>query len=549
MSQWNLADCLDCIATIRADEEALVQGRRVISWRQLERRARNLAAWMLEQGATHQGKVAIYTYNHPAYMETVYAAFKAALVPVNVNYRYREEELRYLLDNADAEIVVVHQDFVALLASVLGGLPRIKGVLVVTDGASGTTASGTAASGTAVDLPASARDYEAVAETDRPQPAASRSGDDLMLLYTGGTTGMPKGVMWRQDDLYYRFAAGGLGQPPADMTALEAYVQAPPMRLRTLIGPPLMHGTGWFTAMIAWLSGGTVIMLDDPKRFEAAQLWETVERTKPTAITIVGDSFAKPMLHALQAAGRPYDLSSVAMIASSGVMWSQEVKAELLEYHSGMMLIDAFSSSEAIGMGMSVTTKGATNSTAKFQLSEKTRLFDEQLRPLETRPGVKGLVGVGGAQPIGYYKDPDKSARTFVQTDSGRFSVPGDWAVVNDDGITLTVLGRGSVCINTGGEKVFPEEVEEVIKRHPGVKDVVVVGVPDERWGEAITAVVSTNGTPVDPEALKAFVKQRLAAYKAPKHIVLVDDVYRSPAGKADFKRTKQVAMERLGIR
>ena len=541
MSQWNLADCLDRIAAIRADEEALIQGQRVISWRQLECRARNLAAWMLGQGATHQAKVAIYTYNHPAYMETVYAAFKSALVPVNVNYRYREEELRYLLDNADAEIVVVHQDFAALLAGVLDGLPRIKGVLVVTDS--------DGANGTVPNLPVAACDYEAVAETDRSQPAVARSGDDLMLLYTGGTTGMPKGVMWRQDDLYYRFAAGGLGQPPADMAALEAYVQAPPMRLRTLIGPPLMHGTGWFTAMIAWLSGGTVIMLDDPKRFEAAQLWETVERTKPTAITIVGDSFAKPMLQALQTAGRSYDLASVAMIASSGVMWSQEVKAGLLEYHSGMMLIDAFSSSEAIGMGMSVTTKGGTNSTAKFQLSEKTRLFDEQLRPLGIKPGVKGLVGVGGAQPIGYYKDPEKSARTFVGTDSGRFSVPGDWAVVNDDGVTLTVLGRGSVCINTGGEKVFPEEVEEVIKRHPGVKDAVVVGVPDERWGEAITAVVSTNGTTVDPQALKAFVKDHLAAYKAPKHVVLVDEVYRSPAGKADFKRTKQLAMERLGIR
>ena len=540
MNQWNLADCLDRIAAIRGDEEALVQGERVVSWRQLERRARNLASWMLEQGATHQGKVAIYTYNHPAYMETVYAAFKAALVPVNVNYRYREEELRYLLDNADAEIVVVHQDFLALLANVLNALPQIKGVLVVTDGDREIAP---------VPLPVAAASYEVVAETDRPQPAAQRSGEDLMLLYTGGTTGMPKGVMWRQDDLYYRFAAGGLGQPPSDMAALEAYVQAPPMRLRTLIGPPLMHGTGWFTAMIAWLSGGAVIMLDDPKRFDAGQLWETVDQTKATVITIVGDSFAKPMLHALQTADRPYDLSSVTMIASSGVMWSHEVKQGLLEHHSGMMLIDAFSSSEAVGMGMSVTTKGGASSTAKFQLSDKTRLFDEQLRPLDIKPGVKGLVGVGGAQPIGYYKDPEKSARTFVQTDVGRFAVPGDWAVVNDDGFTLTVLGRGSVCINTGGEKVFPEEVEEVIKRHPGVKDTVVVGVPDERWGEAITAVVSTNGTAVDPESVKAFVKEHLAGYKAPKHVILVDEVYRSPSGKADFKRTKQVAMERLGIR
>jgi acyl-CoA synthetase (AMP-forming)/AMP-acid ligase II len=460
MSQWNLAECLDRIAVIRGDEEALVQGARRISWRQLERRARNLAAWMLGQGAARQSKVAIYTYNHPAYMEAVYAAFKAALVPVNVNYRYREEELHYLLDNADAEIVVVHQDFVPMLTSVRGALPLIKGVLVVTDGDTGRAA----------DLPRNACDYEAIAETDRRAPAVPGSGEDMMFLYTGGTTGMPKGVMWRQDDLYYRFAAGGMGQPPADMAALEEYVKAPPISLRTLIGPPLMHGTGWFTAMIAWMSGGTVIMLDDPKRFEAAQLWEVVDRTKPTVITIVGDPFAKPMLRALEESKRPFDLSSVAMIASSGVMWSQETKQGLLKHNPNMMLVDAFSSSEAVGMGLSITTKDGEVSTGNFQLTDKTRLFDEQLRPVEIKPGVRGLVGVGGSQPVGYYKDPEKSARTFVQTDSGRFAVPGDWAVVNDDGVTFTLLGRGSVCINTGGEKVFPEEVEEVIKRHPGVK-------------------------------------------------------------------------------
>jgi fatty-acyl-CoA synthase len=309
-----------------------------------------------------------------------------------------------------------------------------------------------------------------------------------------------------------------------------------------------MHGTGWFTAMIAWLTGGAVVMLDDPKKFDAAQLWEVVERTQPTAITIVGDSFAKPMVHALATAPRPYDVSSVRMIASSGVMWSQETKQGLLEHNPHLMLVDAFSSSEAVGMGLSVTTSNGATSTAKFQLTDKTKLFDEQLRLLDIAPGVKGLVGVGGHQPVGYYKDPEKSARTFVETPSGRFSVPGDWAVVNDDGVTLTLLGRGSVCINTGGEKVFPEEVEEVIKRHPGVTDVVVVGVPDEKWGEAITAVVSTSNGHVDPEALKAFVKQRLAAYKAPKHVVCVDEVYRSPSGKADFKRTKQVAIDALRV-
>jgi fatty-acyl-CoA synthase len=536
MSPWNLADCLDEVAVIRQDEVALVQGSRRLGWREVERRARNVAAWMLEQGASPQGKVALYTYNHPAYMEGVWAAMKASLAPVNVNYRYRAEELRYLLENADAEFVIVHEDFAPLLASVRQDLPKLRAALVVRD--PGSSASAEALGGA---------DYEAVAERDRPAPTVARSGDDLLLLYTGGTTGMPKGVMWRQHDLYFRFAGGGLFPPPADLPALRAFVREPPMRLSTLVAPPLMHGTGWFTAMIAWLTGGSVLLLDDPKRFDPADLWGVVTRERPISITIVGDSFARPMVRELADAGARYDLSSLKLIASSGVMWSEATKQALLAANPQLLLIDSFSSSEAVGMGMSVTTAAGVVRTARFQLGANTRLFDESLRPLATAPGVKGLVGVGGPQPVGYYKDEAKTARTFVTVDAARFSIPGDWAVVNEDGATLTLLGRGSVCINTGGEKVFPEEVEEVIKRFEGVRDAVVVGVPDETWGEAITAVVSTRSEALDTEALIDFVKRELAGYKAPKHVVVVDEVYRSPSGKADFKRTREVALAALG--
>jgi fatty-acyl-CoA synthase len=308
-----------------------------------------------------------------------------------------------------------------------------------------------------------------------------------------------------------------------------------------------MHGTGWFTATVAWLVGGAILLLDDPKKFDPADLWRCVERHRATAISIVGDSFANPMLRELRE-GPGYDISSVAMIASSGVIWSEETKRGLLEFNPNLALVDAFSSSEALGMGTSVTTSQGASQTARFQLSDNTRLFDEALRPIDTRPGARGLVGVGGPQPIGYYKDPEKTARTFVEVDGQRFSVPGDWAEVNDDGVTLTLLGRGSVCINTGGEKVFPEEVEEVLKLHPTVKDAVVVGVPDDKWGEAITAVVSSAGGEIDPAGLVAFVKQRLAGYKAPKHVVSVEEVYRSPSGKADFQRTRQEALEALDL-
>ncbi len=538
MAQFNLADCFDIVVGRQPDKEALVQGERRITWSELGHRVRNLAAWMKQRGASHQAKVAVYTYNHPAYMEACYAAMKAALVPVNVNYRYREEEVRYLLDNADAEIVIVHEDFIPLLAKVQSDLPQIRGVLVVSDG------------GTAPDLAqvANAEEYETVATTARPEPEVTRSADDYLFLYTGGTTGMPKGVMWRQGDLYERLAGGGLNPAPETREAYCAYVDNPPLPVRLLIGPPLMHGTGWFTAVVSWLSGGTVIALPNPKKFDPAELWETVQRERATAVTIVGDSFAKPMLQELEQGGKKHDLSSVMLMTSSGVMWSEETKQGLLRHIPQLMMMDAFSSSEALGMGMSITTSAGSTKTGKFQLSPTTRLFDEMLQPLETAPGVKGLVGVGGPQPVGYYKDPEKSARTFVAVEGGRFSVPGDWAVVNDDGVTLSLLGRGSVCINTGGEKVFPEEVEEVVKRYPGIKDTVVVGVPDEKWGEAITAVVSANGTAPDPEALCVFVKEHLAGYKAPKHVVFVDEVYRSPSGKADFKRTRQVAMQALGL-
>jgi acyl-CoA synthetase (AMP-forming)/AMP-acid ligase II len=535
MSEFNLADSLDVVADACGEREALIQGERTLLWRELRTRCDNIAGWMKKCGASHQAKVAVYTYNHTAYMEACYAAMKAALVPVNVNYRYREEELRYLLDNADAEIVVVHEEFAPLLDKVAGDLPQLKGVLSVSDSGARPRVGGLTVA-----------DFETVAATPCALPPIDRSPDDLLFLYTGGTTGMPKGVMWRQGDLYRRLAGAGLMPPPETLDGLREVALSQPIKLRTLIGPPLMHGTGWFTGIIAWLGGGTVILLDNPKHFDAGELWSTVERTKATTVTLVGDSFGKPLLRELESNPGKYDLSSLAILTSSGVMWSEPVKQGLLQYVPQAMLIDAFSSSEAVGMGMSITTAAGTAQTGKFELSDKTRLFDENLRPIETSPGVKGLVGVGGSQPIGYYKDPQKSARTFIEADGGRYSVPGDWAQVNDDGKTLTLLGRGSVCINTGGEKVFPEEVEEVIKRFPGVKDVVVVGVPDERFGEAITAVVSSLGAALDENAIKAFVKEHLASYKAPKHVVVVDDVYRSPSGKADFKKTKEVAMAAL---
>jgi fatty-acyl-CoA synthase len=370
----------------------------------------------------------------------------------------------------------------------------------------------------------------------------------MLFLYTGGTTGMPKGVMWRQGDLFSRFGGGALAPAPSDLAGYREVLESQPRRSRTVIGPPLMHGTGWFTSLITSLAGGAVILLPNPKTFDAAEMLRTIAEHGATGLTIVGDPFAKPMVRELEAGGDAYDISSLILIMSSGVMWSQETKQALLAAHPGLILTDAFSSSEAIGMGTSITTAAGSVGTGKFAITPTTRLFSADLEILENKPGVKGMVGVGGPQPLGYYKDPEKSAKTFVEAEGQRFSVPGDWAVIDDDGVSLTLLGRGSVCINTGGEKVFPEEVEEVIKRFDGIKDSVVVGVPDEKWGEAITAVVSTHEDELDTKSLIEHVKEHLAGFKCPKHVVHVDEVYRSPSGKADFKRTRVTALEALGI-
>jgi fatty-acyl-CoA synthase len=308
-----------------------------------------------------------------------------------------------------------------------------------------------------------------------------------------------------------------------------------------------MHGTGSFTAFIALNLAGCIVTLTK-RNYDPVELLETIEREKVNMMAIVGDAFAKPMLAALDANLGRYDISSLLAVISSGVMWSEETKQGMLKHHPGMILQDAFSSSEALGMGQSISTGSGVSHTAKFQLSENTKVLREDGTEIEPGSGEVGLLAVKGLTPVGYYKDPEKSAATFRVIDGARYSIPGDYATIEADG-TLTVLGRGSVCINTGGEKVFPEEVEEVIKRHEAVLDCAVVGVPDEKWGEAITAVVQLrDDASATSDEIVAHVKTNLAAYKAPKNVMFVDSVGRSPAGKLDYPGLKQKAIAEVGV-
>ena len=525
---WNYADVWEAIAESIPDHVAQVHGSRRDTWQQFDQRADGLALSLLEVGAERDDKVAIYLRNVPEYMETFFAALKISCVPVNTNYRYGPDELTYLWTNADAIAVVFHGEYTPLVDRVRVQASAIRLWVHVNDGTH--------------PCPDWATPYTMAAAPSPLRVAApwDRSADDLIFIYTGGTTGMPKGVMWRQRDLYAH-ANAGTPVDPDDQDLDHVRSRAGKLTPALLPASPLMHGTGMTMGIAALRIGGTNVLLEG-HGFDAIECLDVLEREQCYGISIVGDAFARPMLRALEAAPTRWNLEHVQLVASAGVMWSHEVKQGLLEFLPNASLGDGFASSEAFGMGGSTSKRGDVATTATFTLGDKARVITDDGRDVDPGSGEVGLVAVGGPQPLGYYKDDEKTARTFRIIDGERYSMPGDYATIEADG-SLTLLGRGSVCINTGGEKVFPEEVEEAIKTHPDVRDAIVVGVADDRFGEAITAVVEADRA-LALDELRDHVKQRLAAYKAPKHLLLVESTLRAPNGKADYPgwRTRAAA-------
>ena len=538
MPGWNFADLWERVADRFPDATAQVQGDRRTTWSEFDRRADGVATFLRSNGANHQDKVALYLYNSPEYMEGCFAAYKASLVPVNTNYRYLDEELAYLWDNADAMAVIFHGTFTPRVEAVRSRVPNVKHWIWVDDG-----------NGPKPDWAVS---YEEIANSasERYSPPEGRSGDDITMIYTGGTTGMPKGVMWRQDDLIRATVA--VGNPsyysdPEEIGATAPVDALPEAGPPGLPACPLMHGTGWYTANMYLTAAGSVVLLED-RTFNVEELLDTIQREKVAALTIVGDAFARPIVNALDAEPERWDISSIVLVSSSGVMWSEPIKKRMLAHNPGMLLLDSFSSSEAIGMGSSVSFAGGEQQTAKFNLGADVKVVNDAGSFVEPGSGERGRVAIPGFVPLGYYKDAAKTASTFIQIDGKRYSIPGDYATVEADG-SITLLGRGSVCINTAGEKVFPEEVEEVLKTHPNARDAVVVGVPDEKFGEAITALVEVDpDSGVSPEDLIDHVKATLSSYKAPKSVLIVDTIGRAPNGKVDYKRAKTYACDTLGI-
>jgi acyl-CoA synthetase (AMP-forming)/AMP-acid ligase II len=535
MAEWTYTDIWQSIGRSQPAATALVQGARTVSWLAFNTQANAIAQRLLDVGLRHQSKVGAYFYNCPEYVCTVAAALKVGLTPFNVNYRYGGNELFYLLDNAEAEALIFDRAFLETVTQIRPRLPKVKCWI---------------ASGTGSDeLPDWAASYDDIVRHPPRVDVSSpwgRSGDDILLIYTGGTTGMPKGVMWRQGDLiaYSRRTHPLLSLPTIQsLEDIVAHVADLPPRV-SMIASPLMHAVGQMGSMAA-LSGGAAVAFLPSRKFDPVELWNEVERLRVSRISLVGVAFCGPMLEALEANPGRWDLSSVQYIGSSGAMWSHENKLGLLKHLPNASLNDSFSSSEAFGMGISISTHGHEAQTGRFELGPECALFTEDGRRIEPGSKEPGLLAVGGLIPLGYYQDPEKTARTFPTIDGQRWSMPGDWATVNADG-TLNVLGRGSQCINTGGEKVFPEEVEEVLKKHPAVRDAAVVGLPDPRFGQKICAIVESRTTQAPSlEDLSAFVHQRLADFKIPRALVTVPTLGRAPNGKLDYKSLLQLATEK----
>ena len=533
----DFASVWEMISDIIPENDALISGNEVVSWKDYDLMSSKIATALTRVGLSANSKAGLYLNNSNEYLIGQNAIFKIGGVPINVNYRYVAEELIYLLDNSDSEAVFYHACYSSRIKEIADSLPNIKAWIEVADGTESHF-------GDAIK-------YEELLETCEPMQRIYRDPDTVYMLYTGGTTGMPKGVMYKQGEflvfLFRTLKAMGY-DVPEDINNLEEQIhnfKKDNTFIKSLVGCPLMHGTGmWLGAFLPLLLGGTSITSKN-LGFDADQLWTQVEDTKTSNIVIVGDAFAKPMVDALDRAeelGKPYDLSSVKVIISSGVMWSEEVKNGLLKHHD-MQLMDTMGSTEG-GMGSSVSTRDNPPKTAKFSLNPGVVVIADDGEILE--PGSKkvGLIGTSGLVPVGYYKDEKKSAETFKEINGVRYSFPGDYAKLEEDG-TITLLGRGSNCINSAGEKIYPEEVEEAIKRNAEVFDCLVVGLEDKKFGQKVVAVVSLEEDKEINEAdLVESTRQFIAGYKLPKKVIFVEEVQRAPNGKANYKWAKNVAVE-----
>ena len=533
-----IAEIFEAIAATRPDQECLIFRDKRLTWNDINLRTRQLANYLASQGLgchterdkidgweTGQDHLAIYLHNGNEYLESMLGSWKARVAPFNVNYRYVAEELQYLLTDSRATACVVHSRFAPLLQEVRKNLPNLRVIIQVPDGSDNPLLDG-------------AVWYEdALAQSSTDKPAAGYHGDDLYILYTGGTTGMPKGVLWRNADAVVECFGGSKTAQTIDEFLAEANVG-----LRSLTSPPFMHGASHWIAMRTWLSGGTVIVQSQPDRLDADDVWNTVEKEKASFLLIVGDAFGRPLVDGL--ANNTRDLSSLGMILSGGAALSSNLKDEFLQHLPWIMMVDGLGSSEAGGQ-LSQVSAGSSAGTGTFPYAPQNHILSEDLSTvLEAGHEELGWLAKSGRLALGYLNDEAKTKKTYPVVQGVRYVVPGDRARLTAD-LMIELHGRDSVTINSGGEKIFAEEVEAAIKFHDSVYDCVVAGRPSERWGNEVVAVVRLkDGRPQDVASLLSEAENHIARYKLPKEIIFVDSILRSPAGKADYRWAKQVAID-----
>jgi len=532
MSTFNLADMFEAAVDAFGDREYLVVAGERRTYAQMEDRANRLAHYLASRGIGPGDHVGIYALNSVEWVETAWAVFKLRAVWININYRYVKEELRYLFANADLVALVHQADYSPQVAALLPELPELKLVIGIDDGSGVPLGEGTVTY------------EEALAQGSPERDFGPRSNDDYYILYTGGTTGMPKGVVWRHEDVFY--ALGG-GVDPSTNTRVqrpEEMVEKGRAGQVTLLPiAPLMHGaTQWSILGQSFVGNRTILV---PK-FDPHEVWRLVETERANSIMITGDAMGKPLVEALDEPGADYDLTSLFAVTSSAALFSAPVKDEFFRHLPNIIIVDAIGSSESGNNGMATLTKGETamKSGPTVSVLGGTVVFDEDLKPVVPGSGTIGKIARTGDIPVGYYNDPVKSAEVFITVEGKRYSMPGDFATIEADG-TITLLGRGSVSINSGGEKIFPEEVESAVRSHPAVLDAIVVGAPDERWGQRVAAIIQPRGQEVPSlDEIQTYCRDRIAGYKVPRQLHVVELIERSPSGKPDYRWANGVVAE-----
>ena len=524
MTTFNLADMVEAAVDAYGDREYLVAAGERRTYAEMETRANQLAHYLAAHGVGPGDHVGIYALNSVEWVETAWAVFKLRAVWININYRYVKDELRYLFTNADLVALVHQAEFSPQVTDLLPELPDLRLVIGIDDGSDVPLSEGT--------VP-----YEEALATGSPErDFAERSGDDHYILYTGGTTGMPKGVVWRHEDVFY--ALGG-GVDPTTNTRVQAPEEMVEKgrggQLTLLPIAPLMHGaTQWSIIGQSFVGNRTILV---PK-FDPHEVWRLIESERANSIMITGDAMGKPLIEALDEPGVDYDLSSLLAVTSSAALFSAPVKDEFFRHLPNIVIVDAIGSSESGNNGMATMTKGGTamKSGPTVSVLGDTVVFDEDLKPVVPGSGTIGKIARSGDIPVGYYNDPVKTAEVFIHVDGTRYVMPGDFATIEADG-TITLLGRGSVSINSGGEKIFPEEVESAVRSHPDVLDAIVVGAPDERWGQRVAAIIQPRGERVPSlEDVQTHCRNHIAGYKVPRELHVVGTIERSPSGKPDYR-------------